>query len=197
MESQIFDFIVEDGNYNFFFIGLVCDGEFFDVEVCFIDGMGDMIEGICIGECCLYEFCYLVIMDIQIEGNCCVDGIYIVNIIGIYYNGIGDMDISIVGNFVFDLVIQIFDFVNCVDGVGEILVLFIKICDGQLYEVIVSFNGSCMDIENFEGLRDCDFGDVLDIYGIILGQNGVFYIIYDDFFLGDCVDFELDGLFEV
>ncbi|WP_282784258.1 DUF11 domain-containing protein, partial [Phaeodactylibacter xiamenensis] len=192
-ESQIFDPIAEDGNYNFSFIGLVCDGESFDVEARFIDGMGDMIEGTCTGERRLHEPCYLAITDIQIEDNCRADGTYTVNIIGTYYNGTGDMDISIAGNSAFDPATQTLDLANRADGVGETLASFTKTCDGQLHEVTAAFNGSCMDTENFEGPRDRDFGDVPDTYGTTLGQNGAFHIIHDDLFLGDCVDSELDG----
>ncbi|MCR9102737.1 MAG: GEVED domain-containing protein, partial [bacterium] len=192
-ESQIFDPIAEDGTYNFSFNGLACDGESFDVEARFIDGMGNMIDGTCTGERRLHEPCYLAITDIQVEDNCRADGTYTVNVIGTYFNGTGDMEISIDGNSAFDPATQTLDLANRADGVEETLASFTKTCDGQLHEVTAAFNGSCMDMANFEGPRDRDFGDVPDTYGTTLGQNGAFHIIHDDLFLGDCVDSELDG----
>ncbi|MEQ8706124.1 MAG: SdrD B-like domain-containing protein, partial [Phaeodactylibacter sp.] len=192
-QSQIFDPIAEDGTYNFTFNGLICNGESFDIEARFINPMGDMIDGTCAGERRFNEPCYLEITDIQIEDNCRDDGTYTVNVIGTYYNGTGNMNISISGNSAFDPATQTLNLPNRADGVAQTLASFTKTCDGQLHEVTASFNNSCMDMSSFEGPRDRDFGDVPDTYGTTLGQNGAFHIIHDDLFLGDCVDSELDG----
>ncbi|MBL7795120.1 MAG: hypothetical protein JNJ90_01345, partial [Saprospiraceae bacterium] len=198
--SQTFMVPGAPANIPFSFTNLKCDGDSYDIMARFIDmdpPMNEIMDP-CNGLVRFNEPCWLDITDVQITDDCRTTGNYTITIKGTYYNAPGNMTIDITGASPFDdpaaktLVLTTF-----ADGTNVTLQTFTKVCDGQLHEVTAAFpgNSACSDLDSYEGPRDRDLGDLPNTFGTSLNvaPGAAFHLIFNDMYLGSCVDSELDG----
>jgi protocatechuate 3,4-dioxygenase beta subunit len=190
--TQTVTYPVAMGTNTHTFTGLTCDGDNdIDVVLRYVeDAPGNApIADVCGSTCEIDEPCYVDVEDVNVIDNCRSTGTYQIEVIGTIYNFSGTITVS--------------DFtpatvnVSGVEGVSQTIATITEDCDGIIHTVTVTgsptTNSTCSSSDTFEGPRDRDYGDLVDAFGTTNAQNGPYHLIFDDIFLGVCVDSELNG----
>jgi uncharacterized repeat protein (TIGR01451 family) len=189
-QSVLYPAVAGAGSHTF--TGLSCDGDD-DVAVTLQyveDAFGNApIADVC-GSVCIYdEPCYVDVEDIIVTDNCRTTGTYNVVVIATVYNFNGNVTVSGFSPSVYP--------VSGIEGTSQVIASITQPCDGIMHTVTVAgsptSNSSCLDAGMFEGPRDRDYGDLLNSYGTTNAGSGPYHFIFNDIFLGECVDSELDG----
>ncbi|HKK76036.1 MAG TPA: GEVED domain-containing protein, partial [Saprospiraceae bacterium] len=196
--------VTEDQTYPITFEDLACSGENnLRVTATFATiGSTTSLPDVCAAISARYdEPCYVDIKDVIITDNCRTNGTYDIEVVGTIFNA-GDINITINND---GLVLASGSSLskNLADGADKTIFTRSGIqCDGRPHTVsVTTTNGGCMDQIDFEGPRDRDYGDlprgnqmgVNYTFPVTNANNGAYHLIYDDIFLGDCVDSEIDG----
>ncbi len=197
--------VTSGGSRNVTFEGLICNGENdLTVTATFIDAVtGEPIDEACAAESLPYdEPCYIDIdvEQLEITDNCRDNGTYDITVRGTIFNQ-GEITVTIDD-----------EELNLTDGSlltpgnteGEDQIIFTQTgieCDGRPHTITVRTEEGCEDAIDFEGPRDRDYGDLPESvlegvsyqFNTTNNNNGAYHSIFNDIFLGDCVDSEIDG----